>query len=90
MQQLRPGEPCGHPGCLSHISHPCEGCGRVGGRLIVFDDPVSDPLTEKQLQQMTEWYKILEERLGVSFSKQTPRTEEDFYERIIKPHKPIP
>jgi hypothetical protein len=26
-----PGEPCDHPGCLSHVSHPCEGCGRVGG-----------------------------------------------------------
>ena len=25
------GEACGHPGCLSHISHPCEGCGRTGG-----------------------------------------------------------
>ena len=24
------GEPCKHPGCKSHISHPCEGCGRVG------------------------------------------------------------
>jgi hypothetical protein len=31
---LRPGEPCKHPGCLSHISHPCEGCGRIGGRPI--------------------------------------------------------
>jgi hypothetical protein len=29
---LRDGEPCGHPGCLSHVSHPCEGCGRVWGR----------------------------------------------------------
>lgn len=28
---LRDGEPCGHPGCLNHISHPCKGCGRVGG-----------------------------------------------------------
>ena len=28
----RDGEPCSHPGCLSHVSHPCEGCGRVGGR----------------------------------------------------------
>lgn len=26
------GEPCRHPGCLSHCSHPCEGCGRIGGR----------------------------------------------------------
>lgn len=29
---LRDFEPCGHPGCLSHVSHPCEGCGRIGGR----------------------------------------------------------
>jgi len=28
---LRDGEPCTHPGCLSHLTHPCEGCGRVGG-----------------------------------------------------------
>ncbi len=26
------GLPCRHPGCLNHISHPCEGCGRIGGR----------------------------------------------------------
>jgi hypothetical protein len=26
------GIPCKHPGCLSHITHPCEGCGRIGGR----------------------------------------------------------
>jgi len=30
---LEPDEPCGHPGCLSHITHPCEGCGRVAGHL---------------------------------------------------------
>lgn len=24
------GVPCDHPGCASHISHPCEGCGRIG------------------------------------------------------------
>jgi hypothetical protein len=29
---LEAEEPCGHPGCLSHITHPCEGCGRTGGR----------------------------------------------------------
>lgn len=29
---LPDGVPCSHPGCLSHISHPCEGCGRIGGR----------------------------------------------------------
>jgi len=25
-------EPCPHNGCLSHISHRCERCGRVGGK----------------------------------------------------------
>jgi len=31
-KMLLDGEPCNHPGCLSHISHPCEGCGRVAGK----------------------------------------------------------
>ena len=26
-------EPCSHPGCLRHVTHPCEGCGYVAGRL---------------------------------------------------------
>ena len=26
------GEPCSHPGCCNHITHPCEGCGRIGCR----------------------------------------------------------
>jgi len=25
------GEPCKHSGCLSHVSHPCEECGRIAG-----------------------------------------------------------
>lgn len=24
--------PCSHPGCYSHVTHPCEGCGRLQGR----------------------------------------------------------
>ena len=28
------GEPCSHAGCLSHITHPCEGCGRIAGGLL--------------------------------------------------------
>lgn len=30
-ENLEEGEPC-NPGCLSHTSHPCETCGRFGGR----------------------------------------------------------
>jgi hypothetical protein len=29
---LRDGEPCSHKGCLNHIFHPCEGCGRIAGK----------------------------------------------------------
>jgi hypothetical protein len=25
------GVACSHPGCLSHRTHPCEGCGRIAG-----------------------------------------------------------
>ncbi len=31
QRPLHDGEPCDHPGCLNHLSHPCEGCGRIGG-----------------------------------------------------------
>ena len=27
--KYRDGEPCNHPGCCSHVSHPCEVCGRT-------------------------------------------------------------
>lgn len=32
-KKLRTGEPCDHPGCLSHVTHPCEGCGRIAGKM---------------------------------------------------------
>lgn len=31
IKNLPDGVPCGHLGCLSHVSHPCEGCGRIAG-----------------------------------------------------------
>lgn len=31
LPEFKDGEPCNHKGCLNHISHPCEGCGRIGG-----------------------------------------------------------
>jgi hypothetical protein len=31
-KELKDGKSCGHPGCLYHITHPCEGCGRISGR----------------------------------------------------------
>jgi hypothetical protein len=26
--------PCSHTGCLHHVTHPCEGCGRIGGKSV--------------------------------------------------------
>lgn len=31
-RELKDGEPCEHSGCLNHISHPCEKCGRINGK----------------------------------------------------------
>jgi len=41
-RHLREGEPCAHPGCLHHRSHPCDGCGRIAGR-----SPSPTPQEEK-------------------------------------------
>jgi hypothetical protein len=36
--KYRDGEPCNeHPCCLQHQSHPCEGCGRIGGRGVIYN-----------------------------------------------------
>ena len=32
---LKNGIPCNHKGCLKHITHPCETCGRIGGQYIL-------------------------------------------------------
>lgn len=31
--KYKEGEPCEHPGCLNHVTHPCEGCGRIAGHI---------------------------------------------------------
>jgi hypothetical protein len=33
---LKPGQPCAHPGCASHVKHSCEECGRFAtGNLVL-------------------------------------------------------
>jgi len=39
-----PNEPCSHRGCLSHFSHPCDGCGRIAGR---YPEPSSAELAQR-------------------------------------------
>jgi len=50
-KELKDGEPCDHPGCLSHVSHPCEGCGRVAGKKVTKDIYFKDPLPEDTLSK---------------------------------------
>lgn len=33
------GKPCKHPGCISHKTHVCEGCGRDGAEGDVLENP---------------------------------------------------
>ena len=49
IRTLEDGEPCKHLGCLSHISHPCEGCGRVGGKRVVL---MSNPEPNNYLKEL--------------------------------------
>lgn len=32
LNPLVDGESCGHPGCLNHVTTPCEWCGRIAGQ----------------------------------------------------------
>ena len=45
--ELKDGVPCRHPGCLNHVSHPCEGCGRIAGKSPAKNTRATDPLLEK-------------------------------------------
>ena len=64
---MRDGEPCSHKGCLSHISHPCQGCGRIAGKYVVrpcnaddCDHWITKPeLCEKCLETMFEFNTTL-------------------------------
>jgi hypothetical protein len=33
MSDFKPGQECSHAGCRSHVTHPCEGCGRYAAGL---------------------------------------------------------
>ncbi len=34
-EQLKDGQQCSHPCCASHLTHPCEVCGRIGARNVL-------------------------------------------------------
>lgn len=61
--RLKPGQPCGHPGCASHLSRPCEGCGRYAAGMANGPD----------VDQAKEYIKHLgrvKELLGINYDDQ--------------------
>lgn len=48
VSTFQDGQPCGHPGCLHHVSHPCEGCGRVAGRNHLQPNAANEPCSEAE------------------------------------------
>jgi len=56
-------EPCTHPGCKSHITHPCEGCGKQWGTTEDTDDNNKEEVfdCDSWIKWVTE-YKEVKER----------------------------
>jgi hypothetical protein len=50
------GEPCSHHGCLNHVSHPCEGCGRIKGQGIGFE--ILKTVYCQQSEKTKRWERI--------------------------------
>lgn len=51
--KYKDGKPCNHAGCLSHRTHPCEGCGRIGGRY--FTIGTSNQIAKGKIEEFHEW-----------------------------------
>ena len=75
-KELKHGEPCEHPGCLSHVSHPCEGCGRIAGR------PTPTPEGKDWVDKEVD--KIIAAKTGGQPEYQNPPVNE--VARIINQH----
>ena len=56
------GQPCEHTGCLNHLTHPCEGCGRIGGKGIIYElEQLDFPCTIccKPIPAGTEYFSVM-------------------------------
>jgi len=59
---LKDGEPCNHPGCLNHVSHPCEGCGRIAGKIIGENYMFNEEERKKELIEITYLLSFFKDR----------------------------
>lgn len=70
-------ESCSHPGCLNHITHPCEWCGRIGGKIITDDikklEKALAPYLAKAIDDMTG--EEVEEMVTLQYKLQELKAE---------------
>lgn len=56
------GVPCNHKGCLNHISHPCDGCGRIAGlKIIKFNNDYPKLASQKTARLINVWQGMLKD-----------------------------
>ena len=79
-QPLKDGEPCTHPGCLSHDSHPCEGCGRIAGMSGLGEPPKGDRMGKKESNSGPPVKKVTKKRLIEIFKIWKEFPEQSFEE----------
>jgi len=64
------GQPCEHTGCLNHLTHPCEGCGRIGGKGIIYElEQLDFPCTIEALQHEVKGWEQRYDELDAGHSK---------------------
>lgn len=64
------GQPCEHTGCLNHLTHPCEGCGRIGGKGIIYElEQLDFPRTIEALQQEVKGWEQRYDELDAGHSR---------------------
>ncbi len=49
--------PCAHLGCMSHVSHPCEGCGRKWGGPRATKEKTMRPNADQEAGKAKAWNK---------------------------------
>ena len=89
MNRYKDGEPCGHIGCLNHMTHPCERCGRWEGKDLmttvtykVFVEKVTPEIPIDAVEDVKEWLLSKCSELGAGFHSEYCCCSDDYREDI--------
>jgi len=71
-RELADGEWCGHPGCGHHLSHPCEGCGRVGASWFLTANWHKQEAGRARAGERERWARWHDEQADLALRQATP------------------